>query len=61
MNHPLLKLEGLGVRYGSVRALEGLDLEVQDGELVSHLRWTVYHKPLLKFLHFQYLRRICHW
>ena len=37
MNHPLLKLEGLGVRYGSVRALEGLDLEVQDGELVSLL------------------------
>lgn len=37
MNHPLLKLEGLGVRYGSVQALEGLDLEVQDGELVSLL------------------------
>ena len=37
MNHPLLKLEGLGVRYGSVRALEGLDLEVHTGELVSLL------------------------
>ncbi|MFM7463990.1 MAG: ABC transporter ATP-binding protein [Cyanobium sp.] len=37
MNHPLLKLEGLGVRYGSVRALEDLDLEVQEGELVSLL------------------------
>lgn len=37
MNHPLLKLEGLGVRYGSVRALEGLDLEVHEGELVSLL------------------------
>jgi branched-chain amino acid transport system ATP-binding protein len=33
----LLKLEDLGVRYGSVSALEGLDLEVHSGELVSLL------------------------
>jgi branched-chain amino acid transport system ATP-binding protein len=37
MDHPLLKLEGLGVRYGSVSVLEGLDLEVHTGELVSLL------------------------
>ena len=37
MDHPLLKLEGLGVRYGSVNALDGLDLEVHTGELVSLL------------------------
>jgi len=33
----LLKLENLGVRYASVSALEGLDLEVHSGELVSLL------------------------
>jgi branched-chain amino acid transport system ATP-binding protein len=37
MEGPLLKLENLGVRYGSVSALEGLDLEVHSGELVSLL------------------------
>jgi branched-chain amino acid transport system ATP-binding protein len=37
MEGPLLKLEDLGVRYGSVSALEGLDLEVHSGELVSLL------------------------
>jgi branched-chain amino acid transport system ATP-binding protein len=37
MEGPLLKLEDLGVRYGSVSALEGLDLEVHTGELVSLL------------------------
>jgi branched-chain amino acid transport system ATP-binding protein len=37
MEGSLLKLEGLGVRYGSVSALEGLDLEVHNGELVCLL------------------------
>jgi branched-chain amino acid transport system ATP-binding protein len=37
MEGPLLKLENLGVRYASVSALEGLDLEVHSGELVSLL------------------------
>ena len=37
MDGSLLKLEGLGVRYGSVSALEGLDLEVHNGELVCLL------------------------
>jgi branched-chain amino acid transport system ATP-binding protein len=37
MEGPLLKLEGLGVRYGMVNALEALDLEVHPGELVSLL------------------------
>jgi branched-chain amino acid transport system ATP-binding protein len=37
MEGPLLKLENLGVRYGSVSALEGLDLELHSGELVSLL------------------------
>jgi branched-chain amino acid transport system ATP-binding protein len=37
MEGPLLKLEDLGVRYASVSALEGLDLEVHSGELVSLL------------------------
>ncbi len=33
----LLRLEGLGVRYGSVQALHGLNLEVHQGELVTLL------------------------
>ena len=34
---PLLQVQGLSVRYGSVLALDGLDLEVQAGELVALL------------------------
>jgi len=34
---PLLRLEGLAVRYGSVQALAGIDLEVRQGELVALL------------------------
>ncbi|MEY3735004.1 MAG: hypothetical protein RLZZ624_62 [Cyanobacteriota bacterium] len=34
---PLLRLEAMGVRYGSVRALDQLDLEIQQGELVALL------------------------
>lgn len=32
---PLLRLERLGVSFGGVRALQGLDLEVGEGEIVS--------------------------
>ena len=34
---PLLQLQGLQVRYGSVHALHGIDLEVHQGELVTLL------------------------
>ncbi|MEY4298237.1 MAG: hypothetical protein RLZZ423_1416 [Cyanobacteriota bacterium] len=34
---PLLQLQGLSVRYGSVQALQGIDLEVHQGELVTLL------------------------
>ena len=34
---PLLQLQGLQVRYGSVQALHGIDLEVHQGELVTLL------------------------
>jgi branched-chain amino acid transport system ATP-binding protein len=34
---PLLQLQGLSVRYGSVQALRGIDLEVRQGELVTLL------------------------
>ena len=34
---PLLQVQGLSVRYGSVLALDGLDLEVHGGELVALL------------------------
>jgi branched-chain amino acid transport system ATP-binding protein len=34
---PLLRLEGLAVRYGSVQALSGIDLEVRQGEVVALL------------------------
>ena len=34
---PLLRLEGLAVRYGSVQALSGINLEVRQGELVALL------------------------
>jgi len=34
---PLLRLERLAVRYGSVQALSGFDLEVRQGELVALL------------------------
>ena len=34
---PLLQLQGLSVRYGSVQALQGIDLEVRQGELVTLL------------------------
>ena len=37
MSTPVLQLQGLGVRYGSVRALGGIDLEVHEGELVALL------------------------
>jgi branched-chain amino acid transport system ATP-binding protein len=33
----LLRLEGLGVRYGSVQALHGINVEVRQGELVTLL------------------------
>lgn len=35
MPEPLLSVRGLTVRYGSVTALHGIDLEVGEGELVS--------------------------
>ena len=34
---PLLQLQGLSVRYGSVQALHGIDLAVHQGELVTLL------------------------
>jgi len=34
---PLLQLQALSVRYGSVQALQAMDLEVQQGELVTLL------------------------
>ena len=34
---PLLRLENLAVRLGSVQALAGIDLEVRQGELVALL------------------------
>ncbi|MFM8259878.1 MAG: ABC transporter ATP-binding protein [Vulcanococcus sp.] len=34
---PLLQLEAVGVRYGSVQALQAIDLEVRQGELVTLL------------------------
>ncbi len=34
---PLLRLQSVGVRYGSIEALHGLDLEVGRGELVTLL------------------------
>jgi len=34
---PLLQLQGLSVRYGSVQALQGIDLEIRSGELVTLL------------------------
>ena len=34
---PLLQLQGLSVRYGSVQALAGINLEVHQGELVTLL------------------------
>ena len=37
MSTPLLQLQGLGVRYGSVQALRGIDLQVHQGELVALL------------------------
>jgi len=37
MSTPLLRLQGLGVRYGSVQALSGIDLTVHPGELVTLL------------------------
>jgi branched-chain amino acid transport system ATP-binding protein len=37
MSTPLLRLESLEVRYGSVQALTGVDLEVNKGELVTLL------------------------
>ena len=36
-NIPLLRLQGLQVRYGSVQALHGVELEVHQGELVALL------------------------
>ncbi|MEB3327095.1 MAG: ABC transporter ATP-binding protein [Synechococcus sp.] len=37
MSTPLLQLQGVGVRYGSVQALNGIDLTVHQGELVTLL------------------------
>ncbi|MBU6249905.1 MAG: ABC transporter ATP-binding protein [Cyanobacteria bacterium REEB417] len=37
MSIPLLQLQGLGVRYGSVQALRDIDLVVRQGELVALL------------------------
>ena len=37
MSTPLLQLQSLGVRYGSVQALSGIDLTVHQGELVTLL------------------------
>ncbi|MEX0589194.1 MAG: ABC transporter ATP-binding protein [Cyanobium sp.] len=37
MSTPLLQLQGLGVRYGSVQALGSIDLTVHQGELVTLL------------------------
>jgi len=37
MSTPLLQLQGLGVRYGSVQALRGIDLALHQGELVALL------------------------
>lgn len=37
MSTPLLQLQGLSVRYGSVQALSGIDLTVHQGELVALL------------------------
>ena len=37
MSTPLLQLQGLSVRYGSVQALSGIDLTVHQGELVTLL------------------------
>ncbi|MFM7653373.1 MAG: ABC transporter ATP-binding protein [Vulcanococcus sp.] len=34
---PLLQLQGLSVHYGSVQALQGIDLEIRQGELVTLL------------------------
>ncbi len=34
---PLLELSGLEVRYGNIRALRGVDLEVREGEIVTLL------------------------
>jgi branched-chain amino acid transport system ATP-binding protein len=36
-SEPLLRLVGLAVRYGSVQALSGIDLEVRQGEVVALL------------------------
>ena len=36
-SEPLLRLEGLAVRYGSVQALSSIDLEVRQGEVVALL------------------------
>jgi branched-chain amino acid transport system ATP-binding protein len=35
MNAPLLRLGGLGVRYGAVEAVKGVDVEVHRGEVVT--------------------------
>ena len=37
MSRPLLQLQGVSVRYGSVQALSGIDLAVHQGELVTLL------------------------
>jgi len=37
MSTPLLELQGLSVRYGSVQALQGINLAVHQGELVTLL------------------------
>ena len=34
---PLLQIQGLAVRYGSVQAVAGIDLEIRQGELVTLL------------------------
>jgi len=37
MGAPMLEIRGLEVRYGGVRALHGIDLTVQEGEIVTLL------------------------
>ena len=34
MSNPVLKVKGLKVAYGGIQAVKGIDLDVQEGELV---------------------------
>lgn len=35
MSTPILKIKGLKVNYGGIQAVKGIDLDVQQGELVT--------------------------